>query len=176
MGEKKAAVFFDRDGVININHGYVHKADNFDWVEGAKEAIKYLNDKGTLVFIFTNQSGVARGFYQESDVQALHHWMQQELAKVGAHVDQFAYCPHHPEGIVEEYAQSCDCRKPEPGMLLSLLEQWPVDREKSFVVGDHMTDLQAGAAAGFRGLLFTEGRLDQKIIAFEQNLLKECDN
>jgi D-glycero-D-manno-heptose 1,7-bisphosphate phosphatase len=157
--------------VLNVNHGYVYKKEDFDWIDGAKNVIKYLNDKNTLVFVFTNQSGVARGFYREQDVNALHQWMQHQLAKIGAHIDQFAYCPHHPDALHQIYQQDCLCRKPAPGMLLSLLKAWPVDLSKSFVVGDNLSDLQAGDAVGLPGMLFTSGRLDEQVIAFEQKIL-----
>lgn len=155
----KPAVFFDRDGVLNVDHGYVHRPDQFNWVEGAKDAILFLNKSGYLVFVFTNQSGVARGYYTEETVQDLHSWMQGELAALGGRVDEFAYCPHHPDGSVEEYSQACACRKPEPGMLQGLMDRWAVDHSKSFVVGDRKSDLQAGAAVGLRGILFTGGSL-----------------
>ncbi len=168
MGQnEKPAVFFDRDGVLNLDHGYVHHPNNFDWVDGAREAIASLNKIGYLVFVFTNQSGVARGYYAEEDVESLHLWMQTELMKFGGSIDDFAYCPHHPDALDEKYRQACDCRKPEPGMLIELMKRWPVDKAKSFVIGDRQSDLQAGAAVGIRGSLYTGGsllKLVQKLI------------
>lgn len=162
---KTPAVFFDRDGVLNVDHGYVHKPDEFQWIDGAREGIAALKSLGYLVFVFTNQSGVARGYYEEQDVRALHEWMQQQLAKIGGHIDAFAYCPHHPKSGRAPYLQECGCRKPAPGMLERLLAEWPVDRDRSFVVGDKDSDLQAGAAVGLPGILFQGGRLDDAIRA-----------
>lgn len=152
--EKKPAVFFDRDGVLNENIGYLYRSEDFRWMPGAIEAIRYLNGKGYWVFIITNQSGVARGYYTENDVHALHNWMQQELSRNGAHIDAFYHCPHHPEGTAEAYRRQCDCRKPEPGMLRSALAEWPVDLKRSFLVGDKESDLQAARSIGLRGYLF----------------------
>ena len=94
----RPAVFFDRDGVLNRDLGYLHRPEEFEWLEGAKKAIRLCNDSGYLVFVVTNQAGVARGFYGEEDVHRLHAWMNEELAREGAHVDAFEFCPHHPEG------------------------------------------------------------------------------
>lgn len=155
----RPAVFFDRDGVLNEDVGYAHRPDQITWVAGAREAIRACNDAGALVFVVTNQSGVARGYYGEADVAILHRWMQDELAKVGAHVDAFAHCPHHPDGTVAEFARACDCRKPEPGMIRSLLARWPVDVATSILVGDKETDIEAARRAGIAGLLFAGGDL-----------------
>ncbi|ACI98249.1 D,D-heptose 1,7-bisphosphate phosphatase 1, putative [Rhodospirillum centenum SW] len=157
----RGAAFLDRDGVLNIDHGYVHRREDVEWIQGAITAVKLLNDHGYFVFVVTNQSGVARGFYSETDVKSLHHWMQTELARQGARIDDFRYCPHHPDGTVGAYRMACRCRKPEPGMLLDLCDRWPVDRTRSFLIGDHLRDLQAAEAAGIRGHLFTGGDLSE---------------
>ena len=94
---KRPAIFFDRDGVLNEDSGYVFEASNLKWVDGAHAAVKAANDAGYFVFVITNQSGVARGFYEESHVEALHAWMAEDLARIGAHIDAFEYCPYHPE-------------------------------------------------------------------------------
>ena len=153
------AVFFDRDGVINVDSGYTYLPENFVWVEGAKEAIKYLNYKGYLVLVVTNQSGVARGYYTEADVSNLHNWMNQELKRCEAHIDAFYYCPHHPEGTVEQYRTACNCRKPEPGMLLQGIRDWQVDIVSSFMIGDSPRDLEAAKKANLKGYLFNEANL-----------------
>src|SRR5689334_16984210 len=98
----KPAVFFDRDGVLNEDNGYVFQIDKIKWIDGAREAVKAANDAECFVFVVTNQSGVARGLYKESDIEALHKWMIDDLAKIGAHIDAFEYCPFHPEAIVEQ--------------------------------------------------------------------------
>lgn len=157
--KRRPAVFFDRDGVLNLDHGYVHRPEDFHWSDGAMAAIKYLNERDWLVFVVTNQSGVARGYYGEDAVLRLHAWMQAELARRGAHVDAFYYCPHHPDGEVAELAIACDCRKPEPGMLLRALAEWPVDSAASLLLGDRVSDLEAAHRAGVRGVLYPGGDL-----------------
>ena len=148
---RKPAVFLDRDGTLNHDDGYTHRVEDFRWIEGAIAAIKQLNDAGYLVFIATNQAGLARGYYDAAAVNTLHQWMQDELAKRGAHFDDLRYCPHHPEGSIEELAIPCDCRKPATGMLISLIERWNPLLERSFMLGDAEKDAQAGEAAGVMG-------------------------
>ena len=114
----KNAFFFDRDGVLNEEVGYLHEIEKFKWIDGAIDAIKFCNDQNFLTVVVTNQSGVARGFYSEDDVKKIHAFMQNELEKFDAHIDAFYYCPHHPEGNVTAYRKICDCRKPEPGLIL----------------------------------------------------------
>jgi D-glycero-D-manno-heptose 1,7-bisphosphate phosphatase len=158
-GQRRRALFFDRDGVLNEDLGFVHKPEEFRWVPGAKEAISWLNQSNYLVFVVTNQSGIARGYYGPAEVEALHHWMQGELAAIGAHIDQFAYCPHHPEAAIPAYRQACACRKPRPGMILDLLGTWPVDAARSLLIGDQRRDLEAAQAAGIRAVCFSGGNL-----------------
>jgi D-glycero-D-manno-heptose 1,7-bisphosphate phosphatase len=148
------AVFFDRDGVLNHDAGYTHRVEDFRWIEGAREAIKRCNDAGRYVFVVTNQAGVARGYYDENAVRRLHAWMNEDLRTIGAHIDDFRYCPHHVEGAVAPYAIACDCRKPAPGMLTSLLEAWPVDASVSVLIGDKQSDLEAASAAQVRAIQF----------------------
>ena len=154
MPVRRPAAFLDRDGVINLDHGYVHSPDRFVWVEGAMAAIRWLNEQGYLVFVVTNQSGIARGYYDEAAVHALHGWMAAQLASAGAHIDAFYFCPHHPDAVHDALRLSCDCRKPKPGMLLRAFAEWPVERPGSFLIGDRSTDIEAAAAAGIPGHLF----------------------
>lgn len=155
----RPAVFFDRDGVLNDDIGYLYRSEDFRWIQGAKEAVLHYNRQRYLVFVVTNQSGVARGYYGENDIHKLHQWMQEELAGIGAHVDAFYYCPHHPEGTMADYQQACSCRKPSPGLILQALIEWPVDRNRSFLIGDKLSDLEAARAAGLTGYLFEGGNL-----------------
>jgi D-glycero-D-manno-heptose 1,7-bisphosphate phosphatase len=157
---RQPATFFDRDGVLNKDSGYTHKRDEFHWIDGAKAAIKQANDDGRFVFVVTNQAGVARGYYDEAAVQDLHAWMNEDLRRDGAHIDDFRYCPHHPEGIVPELSILCECRKPNPGMIESLLAEWPVDLSDSVLIGDKESDLQAAAAAGVSGFQFDGSNFD----------------
>lgn len=159
-GSLRPAAFLDRDGVLNVDVAYLHRIEDFQWIDGAPQAIRRLNDLGYLVFVVTNQSGVARGYYSEDDVHRLHAFMGQDLARVGAHIDAFRHCPHLPDGSVEAYRQDCRCRKPEPGMVEDLLAAYPVDVARSFIIGDRQRDLDAGAACGVRGFLYQKGNLD----------------
>ena len=156
---RRPAIFFDRDGVLNVDHGYVHAPHQVDWVEGARDAVKWANDSGYFVFVVTNQAGVAKGHYQEEAIGLLHGWMNEQLAAEGAAIDDWRYCPFHPEGSVEAYRRAHDWRKPNPGMINDLLGAWPVERGGSFLVGDKDSDLQAATAAGLPSVLFAGGDL-----------------
>jgi len=157
---RRPAVFFDRDGVLNHDSGYTFEAGKLQWIEGAQEAVKAVNDAGYFAFVVTNQSGVARGFYEESHVHALHRWMADEMAAIGAHIDAFEYCPDHPDGTVERYRRVNDRRKPGAGMITDLLARFPVNADKSLLVGDKPSDLEAARAAGLQGHLFSGGNLE----------------
>jgi D-glycero-D-manno-heptose 1,7-bisphosphate phosphatase len=157
---RRPAVFFDRDGVLNHDTGYTFEAGKLQWIEGAREAVKAVNDAGYFAFVVTNQSGVARGFYEESHVHALHRWMADEMATIGAHIDAFEYCPDHPDGTVERYSRVSIRRKPGPGMITDLLGRFPVNADASILIGDKPSDLEAARAAGLRGRLFSGGNLE----------------
>ena len=155
----RPAAFLDRDGVLNVDHGYVGSVDRLKWIPDAREAVALLTRAGYLVFVVTNQSGVARGLYGESDVQALHSEMARQIETVGGRVDAFSYCPHHPEAVDARYQLTCSCRKPAPGMLIDLAERFGVDLTDSFMIGDKPSDLEAARAAGVSGHLFNGGSL-----------------
>jgi D-glycero-D-manno-heptose 1,7-bisphosphate phosphatase len=151
---KRPAVLLDRDGVINHDYGYVHSIDKFEWIDGAIDAIKLLNELDWLVIVITNQSGIARGYYDEKTVIDLHQWIQEKLVLNGAHIDSFYYCPHHPSATIPKYKIKCLCRKPEPGMLLNAIKEWNIDMTSAFFIGDRMSDIQAAEKAGIKGVLF----------------------
>ena len=155
----RRALFLDRDGVLNLDHGYVGSRDRFEWVEGALDAIRYASAAGWHVFIVTNQSGVARGMYGEPEVRALLDWIGDEARRVGGTIDDWRYCPFHPDGSMAAYRRAHDWRKPMPGMLLDLMRVWEVDPARAVMVGDQDTDMQAAKAAGMAGFLFPGGNL-----------------
>jgi D-glycero-D-manno-heptose 1,7-bisphosphate phosphatase len=154
-------LFLDRDGVLNEDQGYVHRWEDFRWIAGAKEAVAAFNRAGWLVIVVTNQSGVGRGYYTEADMHALHARMGEELAAAGGRIDAFYYAPHHPEAMLDAYRHpDPPDRKPNPGMILKALSEWPINREASILVGDKPSDMEAATRAGIRGVLFPGGNLN----------------
>jgi len=151
---RRPAAFLDRDGVLIADDGYPHDPAAIRWVPGAAEAVKRLNDAGYYVFVVTNQAGVARGLYDESQVHVVHRWMSGVLAESGAHVDAFEYCAHHPQAPLAQWRRDCRRRKPAPGMIEDLLAHWPVDAGRSFLIGDKESDLAAARTAGLAAHLF----------------------
>lgn len=160
---RRPALFLDRDGVLNHDDNYVGTSDRLRWMDGAAAAVKAANEAGAYVFVVTNQAGVAKGYYDEADVQVLHRWMSDALRDCGAHIDDWRYCPYHAEATVAAYRQAHPWRKPQPGMLLDLMAHWPVERSRSLLVGDQPTDLDAAAAAGVAALKFGGGNLAEAI-------------
>lgn len=152
---RRPALFLDRDGVLNEDPGYVHRWEDFRWIPGAREAVAAFNRAGWWVFVVTNQSGVGRGYYGEDDVMALHAQMSKSLAEVGGHIDAYYYCPQHPDATIDAYRHpDPPNRKPNPGMILRALSEWPVDVTRSIMVGDKDADVEAARRAGIRGLKF----------------------
>lgn len=151
---RRPAAFLDRDGVLNVDHGYVSRPEQLEWVAGAPESVRLLNEAGYYVLVVTNQSGVARGYFDEAAVRSFHVHMQNALAERGAHIDAFYYCPHHPEGTIKALAVYCSCRKPGTGMLEQAEREWPIDKGASFFIGDKDHDMAAAAAFNIRGIRF----------------------
>jgi D-glycero-D-manno-heptose 1,7-bisphosphate phosphatase len=151
------AVFLDRDGVVIEDGHYLGSPDRVRLVPGAAEAVAALNRSGWRVVIVSNQSGVARGMFTERDVDSVHSHLADLLHGYGARIDAFHFCPHHPEGEVPEYRLTCECRKPSPGMLVRAAAELRIDLGASWMIGDRVTDLEAGAAAGCRTVLVRTG-------------------
>lgn len=162
------AVFFDRDGVLNVDVDYLYKIEDLKWIDGALEAIVKLTKLDYKIFIVTNQSGIARGYYTVEQMEKLHKYMSKKIIELGGSVEKIYYCPHHPEGKIAEYTCVCNCRKPKPGMLLQAMAEYSIDKTKSFLIGDSKRDIEAAEAAGIKGYLFTGDNLNNfvdKILA-----------
>jgi len=155
----RPALFLDRDGVINIDHGWVGTRDRFEWMPGALDAIRGATDAGWHVFVVTNQSGVARGHYDEAAVATLHAWMTDEVRRAAGTIDDIRYCPFHADAALPEYRRVSDWRKPAPGMLLDLICAWELDPARCVLVGDQDSDMAAAKAAGMAARRFTGGNL-----------------
>lgn len=155
--QKRRAVFLDRDGTINVEKDYLHRPEEFEFIPGATEAIGILKRAGYLVVVVTNQSGVARGYYAEEDVERLHRHMDELLAAFGTAVDGYYFCPHHPENGLDAYLTDCACRKPLPGMLLKAAKEMGIDLKSSWMIGDKLVDIEAGMGAGCSTALVLTG-------------------
>ncbi|HII3800907.1 TPA: D-glycero-beta-D-manno-heptose 1,7-bisphosphate 7-phosphatase [Pasteurella multocida] len=151
----KKAIFLDRDGTLNIDHGYVHEIDQFQFIDGSIEALQQLKAMGYLLVLVTNQSGIARGYFSEDQFLQLTEWMDWSLADRGVDLDGIYYCPHHTEGK-GEYCQDCDCRKPKPGMLLQAIKELNIDPNTSFMVGDKVEDMLAGKGAKIKNTVLVK--------------------
>lgn len=144
----KKAVFIDRDGVINVDNGYVAKVDDFQYIKGVFAACRELKAMGYLLVLVTNQSGIARGYFTEDEFVTLTEWMDWNFVDEDVELDGIYYCPHHPEHGNETYRKDCDCRKPKPGMFFSARDDLEIDLTQSVMIGDKAADMQAAMAAG----------------------------
>jgi histidinol-phosphate phosphatase family protein len=144
----RPGVLLDRDGTIIVDHGYVGSIDRVEFIEGSAEAIARFNRAGIPVAVVTNQAGVARGLYGIEDVGRVHRYIAEHLAKHGAHIDMFLYCPYHPEGVVEAFARTSEDRKPRPGMAKAAAAALNLDLTTSWVVGDRLEDVGLAEAVG----------------------------
>ncbi len=148
LNNKRRAVFLDRDGVINVDHGYVSTWERFEFIAGVPESLAQLQKAGYVLVVVSNQSGVGRGLYTESDVVNLHDSMCRALEILGVTISGIYYCPHHPTKALKPYRVACDCRKPAPGLILNACMDLNLDPSKSILVGDKKSDIEAGRAAG----------------------------
>lgn len=151
------AAFFDRDGTINVNTGHLYEPEKLVFIKGMPELIQKYNNEDYRVIVVTNQAGIAKGYYTETDMHRLHEYMNEQLYRYwGAHIDAFYFCPHHPD-----YTGECECRKPKPGMLLQAIRDFDIDVTQSVLYGDKPSDIQAGELCGIRSILvnhnFMEG-------------------
>jgi len=153
----RAAVFLDRDGTISEEVGYVNHLSRYRLMPRSAEAIRMLNDAGYLTFVTTNQSGVARGYFSDTLLHAVHEKLERLLAAEGARLNGIYFCPHHPEEGQPPWRARCDCRKPQPGMILRAARDHGIDLARSWAIGDGVVDIQAAAAAGVRGILVLTG-------------------
>lgn len=178
------AVFLDRDGVINEEVEYLSSPDQLRLIPGAAEAIHLLNNRCIPAIVVTNQAGVARGFFSEGRVRQIHQSLSDILAKDGAHIDRFYYCPHHPSAGLGNYCIKCNCRKPEPGMLLQASIDFSLELSCCYMVGDKISDLRAGQAVNCKSILVRTGyglqsqdvviNLDDKPDYIAENLMSAC--
>ncbi len=176
----RKAVFFDRDGVINVDHGYVGKISDFEFLDGVFTTLSAFRRLGYLLILTTNQSGIARGFYTEEDFLKLSDYMQSELQKHDAAFDGIYYCPHHPNAQVLQYKKECYCRKPKPGMFLEAIAKFDIDVNQSAMVGDHAGDLIAAKTAGISRLFLVGNHIQTEKIKVPECIcctsLSECLN
>lgn len=153
----RQAVFLDRDGTLVEEAGYLDRLERLVFFPYSVDAIRLLNRANFAVVVVTNQAGIARGIFKESFVAEAHRHITQRLAAGKARIDGFYYCPHHPEAVIEEFRRSCDCRKPQPGLLKQAASELDLALDRSFVVGDRWHDLEAGERVGARGVLVRTG-------------------
>jgi D-glycero-D-manno-heptose 1,7-bisphosphate phosphatase len=140
----RPALFLDRDGVINVDHGHVHKIEDFEFIPGIFDLVRKANQAEWLVIIVTNQAGIAKGYYTEEAFHTLMHWVCEQFLQNGARIDAVYHCPHHPE-----YGdnRNCNCRKPQPGLILNAARDFEINLYRSIMIGDKESDITAAAFA-----------------------------
>ena len=163
--QRPRMVIFDRDGVLNVDHGYAYEPARLEWIPGARAAVKRVNDAGVLAVIATNQSGIGRGYYAEADMEAFHAAMLTQLAAEGARIDAIYFAPHHEDAAEDRYrvADHPD-RKPNPGMLLKALTDFNVAPADAVMIGDKPSDMEAARRAGLRGIPYEGGDLETLVV------------
>ncbi len=163
INKEKKALFLDRDGTINIEKKYVYKIDDFEFQPGIFELISNYQKEGFLIFIITNQSGIARGYYSVQDYEKLTNWMLDQFKEKGIIITRVYYCPHHPE-----ITGKCNCRKPKPGMILQAIDEFNISPVNSVLIGDKKRDILAGEKAGIGKNLYIQDLLDENYFYSEK--------
>jgi len=168
---KTKALFLDRDGIINIDKGYVYRPEEIEFTEGAAELLKIASGKGFELLIITNQAGIARGMYTEEDVDKLHLFIKEQFRDMGIRIKDFFYCPHHPD-----FTGECDCRKPNPGMIKEAAEKYGIDLSESVMIGDKKSDIEAGINAGVKTNILVKSPYSKEAVPgadfFAENVLQ----
>lgn len=167
------AIFLDRDGVINIDSGYVSRIENFRFMDGIFHFCQTMQKKGYLIIVVTNQAGIARSYYTESDFHILNNWMIEQFMLQGVHISKTYFCPYHPEYGVREYKYDSPDRKPHPGMILKAAEEFAIDLSQSILVGDKVDDMIAAHSAGIGRMFFLLGRYNYTDTGFSYDV---CSN
>jgi len=172
----KKALFLDRDGIINVDFGYVHQIKDFEFVDGIFDVCRYALDMGFEIIVITNQAGIARGYYTVEDFHQLTNWMKIEFAREDINITDVYYCPHHPEKGNNEYVSQCECRKPAPGMILQAAKDYGINLAHSAFIGDKISDMKAAEAAGIHNkiLVTSQYKDDEKTHAHRINSIKEA--
>lgn len=169
------AVFLDRDGTINVEKNYLYKKEDFEFLPGVIEAMKKLQDEGFLLFIITNQSGIGRGYYTEEDFNKLNTWMLNELEKNAVNITKVYYCPHLPDASVIKYRVVCNCRKPALGMYRQAIEDYKIDIDNSYAIGDKIRDCSICEKTGCRGYLISDAEKPGIIKAVKEKQYKNIE-
>ncbi|QGQ98485.1 HAD family hydrolase [Paenibacillus psychroresistens] len=155
---KKKALFLDRDGIINVEKNYVYKIEDFEFMDGIFEILRFFQEKGYLLIIITNQAGIGRGYYTEEEFHILTAWMLKQFELQGIYITKVEFSPYHPEHGLGKYKLDSDCRKPNPGMILRSAKEFDVDLTESILIGDKDSDIEAGLRAGVnKNILISNG-------------------
>jgi len=163
----KKALFLDRDGIINVDHGYVYKIEEFEFMPNIFELCKLAIKNNYLIIIITNQSGIGRGKYSELDFKRLTKWMNKQFSTKGIQITDVFYCPHHPKKGIGVYLKNCNCRKPAPGLIQQAVKKYQIDVNQSIFIGDKITDIQAAESAGIKNkVLFSNMAHENNLIEF----------
>ena len=166
------ALFLDRDGIINVDHGYVYQQESFEFVEGIFDVCRHAQQKGYRLIVITNQSGIGRGKYTVEEFKQLSNWMTGQFKEKSIEIDDVYFCPHHPSKALGEYLQTCKCRKPEPGLIFKAADKHQIDLQQSIFIGDKVSDMQAAAAAGIKNRILLASQYDDNSNISAQRIRK----